>query len=270
MTPDTTTTVVMSTTAVVADADILPAMDSLGHRVKVEREARGWSQAELAKRVVRAGAKSMSQAGIHKLESKGHSEPKTIVHLAKALGLTPSWLQSGRGEKSAMRALSGATAADATPPERHRRPAGDTVEIAELEVHAGAGMGVDGDTAIMANEDASSVVGIHTMPAASFREAYGVSATRIKIIPVKGNSMEPKLWPGQRVMVDIEDKTPSPPGIFVVWDGLALVLKYVEVVANSEPLRVRISSANAAFLPYERTLGEAYINGRVIGVWARM
>lgn len=261
----------MSTTAVVAEMDILPAMDSLGHRVKTEREARSWSQAELAKRVVRAGAKSMSQAGIHKIESKGHSEPKTIVHIAKALGLTPSWLQSGRGEKSAMRALAGTTPTDSqSQPSRRPRSSGDTVEIVELEVHASAGMGIDGDAAIMANEDAGAIVGVHTMPAASFREAYGVSANRIKIIPVKGNSMEPKLWPGQRVMVDVEDKTPSPPGIFVVWDGLALVLKYVEVVANSEPLRVRISSANQAFLPYERTLGEAYINGRVIGVWARM
>lgn len=81
--------------------------------------------------------------------------------------------------------------------------------------------------------------------------------------------MEPELWPGQRVMVDVEDKTPSPPGIFVVWDGLGLVMKYVEVVANSEPLRVRISSAHPAFKPYERNIDEAHINGRVVGVWAK-
>lgn len=146
----------------------------------------------------------------------------------------------------------------------------DTISIYELEVHAGSGMGTDGDTALLATQEANAIVGIHTMPAASFREAYGISSTRIRIIPVKGNSMEPTLWPGQRVMVDIEDKTPSPPGIFVVWDGLALVLKFVEVVPNSEPLKVRISSANKNFLAYERTLDEAHINGRVVGVWARM
>ena len=131
-------------------------------------------------------------------------------------------------------------------------------------------MGVDGDGTLMASDEAVAVVGVHTMPTASFREAYGMASSRIRIIPVKGNSMEPRLWPGQRVMVDIEDRAPSPPGVFVIWDGLALVLKYVEVVPNSEPLRVRISSANKDFMAYERTLDEAHINGRVIGVWARM
>ncbi len=167
----------------------------------------------------------------------------------------------------------GCTLADLTgerPATREIKAAGDTIEIAELEVHAAAGMGVDGDGTVMANEEAVAVIGVHTMPTASFREAYGISSGRIRIIAVKGNSMEPRLWPGQRVMVDIEDKTPSPPGVFVIWDGLALVLKYVEVVANSDPLKVRISSANKDFMSYERTLDEAHINGRVVGVWARM
>lgn len=122
---------------------------------------------------------------------------------------------------------------------------------------------------MMAHE-ASAVIGVHTYPATSFREAYGINPGRVRIIPVRGTSMEPELWAGQRVMVDIEDRTPSPPGIFVVWDGLGLVLKFVEVVAGSDPIRVRISSAHKAFQPYERNLEEAHINGRVIGVWKRM
>jgi phage repressor protein C with HTH and peptisase S24 domain len=176
----------------------------------------------------------------------------TLRRIAKVLGCTVADLTGERATKT------------------ERRPDGDTIQIAELEVYAAAGMGVDGDGTIMERDEAVAVVGMHTMPTASFREAYGISSSRIRIIPVKGNSMEPRLWPGQRVMVDIEDKTPSPPGVFVVWDGLALVLKYVEVVPNSEPLRVRISSANKDFMAYERTLDEAHINGRVVGVWARM
>lgn len=147
----------------------------------------------------------------------------------------------------------------------------DVVSINELDVHVAAGNGVADDAGgLMAAHESASVVGVHTYPATSFREAYGMDPGRIKIIPVRGTSMEPELWAGQRVMVDIEDKQPSPPGIFVVWDGLGLVLKYVEVVANSDPIRVRISSAHQAFKPYERNLDEAYINGRVVGVWKRM
>lgn len=168
----------------------------------------------------------------------------------------------------------GCTVADLTgerPPAPSRRPVGDTVEINELDVHVAAGAGhADDAGGLMAAHEASAVIGVHSYPADSFREAYGINPGRVRIIPVRGTSMEPELWSGQRVMVDIEDKTPSPPGIFVVWDGLGLVLKYVEVIANSDPVRVRISSAHQAFKPYERNLEEAYINGRVIGVWKRM
>ena len=167
----------------------------------------------------------------------------------------------------------GCTAGDLTGDHPQSPPARDEsdnqISIPELDVHVSAGLGADDGHAIMAAYEQQAIVGMHTYPIESFREAFGTAPNRIRIIPVRGNSMEPELWAGQRVMVDIEDKTPSPPGIFVVWDGLGLVLKFIEVVANSDPLRVRITSAHHAFQPYERNLEEAYINGRVIGVWAR-
>jgi len=182
---------------------------------------------------------------------------RIIEATAKALGCTVEDMTDGRPKRKA-----------------HGRPDpqdGATVTVNELDVHVAAGSGMADDAGgLMEAHEASAVVGVHTYPAASFREAYGIDSARIKIIPVRGTSMEPELWSGQRVMVDVTDKTPSPPGIFVVWDGLGLVLKYVEVISNSEPLRVRISSAHQAFKPYERNVDEAYINGRVIGVWKRM
>ena len=167
----------------------------------------------------------------------------------------------------------GCTVADLTgehTPSQVATPPTNGVAIPELDVHAAAGLGSDEAATIMASYESSAVIGMHTYPIDSFREAYGVAPGKIRIIPVRGNSMEPELWSGQRVMVDVEDRIPSPPGIFVVWDGLGLVIKYVEVIPNSEPIRVRISSAHAAFRAYERNLEEAYINGRVIGVWKRL
>ena len=179
----------------------------------------------------------------------------TLMKIAKALGCTVADLTGER------------------PARQIRKLDSDsgTVSVNELDVHVAAGSGISDDAGgLMAAHEQSAVVGVHTYPAASFREAYGINPGHVRIVPVRGTSMEPELWAGQRVMVDIADKVPSPPGIFVVWDGLGLVLKYVEVVANSEPVRVRISSAHKAFQPYERNLDEAYINGRVIGVWKRM
>lgn len=189
------------------------------------------------------------------IEGKSKS-PKTatVGKIAKALGCTTADLLGERVSAPAA-----------------RRARGDVVEIPELDVHVMAGLGgADDGNTIMAAHEAAAIVGMHTFPVESFREAYGVDPGRIRLVPVRGNSMEPELWSGQRAMVDIQDKSPSPPGIFVVWDGLGLVLKYVEVIPNSDPLRVRISSAHQAFQPYERTLDEAHINGRVIGVWKRL
>jgi phage repressor protein C with HTH and peptisase S24 domain len=196
----------------------------------------------------------LSESFVRDILRKKSIAPKhdSLAKVARVLGCTLADLTGERG------------------PPRPPRPTGDTVSIYELDVHAGSGMGTDGETALLATHEDSAIIGVHTMPAASFREAYGVPSGHIRIIPVRGNSMEPTLWAGQRVMVDIEDKSPSPPGTFVVWDGLGLVLKFVEVVPNSDPLKVRISSANKNFMSYERTLDEAHINGRVVGVWARM
>ena len=134
-----------------------------------------------------------------------------------------------------------------------------TLKIEELDVRASAGDGLTGD-----NE---RVIGAWQVPSEVVRFYSTAPANDLRIITVMGDSMEPTLQPGQRVLVDTGDRTPSPPGVFVVWDGLGLVVKRVQVLAHSEPTRVRITSDNPKYEGYERTLAEAYIQGRVIGQW---
>lgn len=185
---------------------------------------------------------------------RGHSinpSHSVIAALAKALACTVADLTGERTPRPQPRSLT------------------DNVAINELDVHTRSGLGADFDGTLMRSEEATAIVGVHTYPAKSFREAYGVDPGRIKIIAVRGDSMEPKLWAGQRVMVDIEDQIPSPEGIFVVWDGLGLAIKRVQVVIGTDPLRVRISSENKSYEAFERLYTEAQINGRVIGIWSR-
>ncbi len=92
---------------------------------------------------------------------------------------------------------------------------------------------------------------------------------RVIVIEVIGDSMVPALNPGDRVVVDTADRTPSPPGMFVVWDGLGLVVKRVEYIAHSAPPILRLFSDNGHYAPYERSLGEAQIRGRVIAMCRR-
>src|SRR5690349_14131644 len=89
----------MSRTCVINNYASIAVMTNIGERVKGEREAKGWSQAELARRVTRAGY-SITQGGIAQIERRGDTEPKSIVQLAQALGVSVTWLQSSRGDKT--------------------------------------------------------------------------------------------------------------------------------------------------------------------------
>ncbi|HUB97192.1 MAG TPA: S24 family peptidase [Stellaceae bacterium] len=166
--------------------------------------------------------------------------------------LIPIFEQGGVGAADVY-ALAGVDAA--------QRPLGDEamLHIEELDVRAGAGAGLVGS-----NE---KVIAEWQVPTGIVRGYSTAPANEMRIITVMGDSMEPTLLPGQRVLVDTGDKKPSPPGIFVVWDGLGLVVKRVQVLPHTEPTRVRIASDNDKYEPYERTLEEAYIQGRVIGQW---
>jgi phage repressor protein C with HTH and peptisase S24 domain len=76
--------------------------------------------------------------------------------------------------------------------------------------------------------------------------------------------MSPVLESYDRVLVDTSDRTPSPPGIFVLYDGLGLVVKRVEHVPHSEPARFVVASANPDYGRYELGADELYIVGRAV------
>jgi phage repressor protein C with HTH and peptisase S24 domain len=136
--------------------------------------------------------------------------------------------------------------------------------IREYDVGASAGHGAEppvlnggGETPILAEWSMpEDLVRAHTTP-----------GRRLALIRVEGNSMEPDYHPGERVLVDLSRRKPSPPGEFVIWDGMGLVLKRVELVPGSEPKRIRLISINPGYTPYEVDLDEHTIVARVIGKW---
>ena len=75
-------------------------METLAERVTAEREAKGWSQERLAEEVTRRGFK-IGQSAIGNIESGTSKQPKCIVQLGAALGVSPEWLQKGKGDKFA-------------------------------------------------------------------------------------------------------------------------------------------------------------------------
>jgi phage repressor protein C with HTH and peptisase S24 domain len=181
------------------------------------------------------------------------------VRAGRRTGVTVEWLLYGKGK--------GPARFEGLPPKEPTQltfaDAG-TVDIPELEVHAMAGQGADGQYEIMQEAASDTVIGKYSFPAAGFRQAFGANASEVVVAEVMGDSMLPTLYPGQKVMVHITDRRPTPPGLFYVWDGMGLVIKRIELIPGSNPPTLRIKSDNPKYDTYERTVEEAYINGRII------
>ncbi|WP_020591449.1 XRE family transcriptional regulator [Kiloniella laminariae] len=147
--------------------------------------------------------------------------------------------------------------------------------VAEIDVRGGMGGG--GEAGVAYHPDgkgdvsiADDIRGNWSLPSEYLRTELHVQPTAARIIEVQGDSMTPTLVSGDRVMIDINDQRPTPPGIFALWDGFGVVVKRIEHIPNSDPPLLRISSDNANHAEYQRTFDEVNIIGRVIWFGRRM
>jgi phage repressor protein C with HTH and peptisase S24 domain len=85
----------------------------------------------------------------------------------------------------------------------------------------------------------------------------------LRIMHVEGDSMMPTLHDGDILLVDMGRRAPTPPGIFVLHDGMGLVAKRLEHIPNSEPPRLRIISDNTFYAPYEGIAEQVNVIGRI-------
>jgi hypothetical protein len=102
------------------------------------------------------------------------------------------------------------------------------------------------------------------MPASLLRAHTQAAPEKIRIFTVQENAMAPDFMPGEQVLVDMSDAKPSPPGVFVVSDGLGHIVRQCEYMPHSRPPTVRLSARNNAYEPHILALPKAGIIGRVI------
>ena len=129
-----------------------------------------------------------------------------------------------------------------------------------MEVSAGAGA--------LAQEFVSETAIWH-WPENMIRHEAGAEPGNLRILRVRGNSMEPELRDGDRIVVDVSRRLPATGQTFVLWDGIGLVVKHVEVVRgdaadDGEPPRLRLISANPDYAPYSCLARDAHILGKVV------
>lgn len=73
---------------------------SLDQRVKACRDAKGWSQGDLAQAVTKLGGK-LSQQNVANIESGLVKKPGALLYIAQALGVNAPWLLTETGPKEA-------------------------------------------------------------------------------------------------------------------------------------------------------------------------
>ncbi len=184
------TNVITIITYVINSRYILNRMETLGDRVSAERKARGWTQAQLAERVTRAGYK-IGQAGIAQIERRGETAPKGIVQLAAALEVAIQWLQTGRGAKATAGAAAAEGGAASDLPHQRALPVETLAGPPDVPIWASAEAGEDGS--IIITPDPVDYVS-RPRHLQSVKDPYG--------FVIVGSSMSPALEDGDTVIIN--------------------------------------------------------------------
>jgi hypothetical protein len=87
----------------------------------------------------------------------------------------------------------------------------------------------------------------------------------IKIFKVSERAMEPDFKEGEYVLVDLSDKMPWPPGVFLVSDGFGEMFRNCSLVPKANPPAVLISAIQKGFMSQTLKLEDYLIKGRIIG-----
>ena len=144
---------------------------------------------------------------------------------------------------------------------RRVAPEGSPVPLAgipEVEVEASAGPGA------LAEEFVAEKARWF-LPEGMIRYEGGAAPDAIRVLRVRGVSMEPELSEGDRVLVDTSRRIPATGEMFVLWDGNGLVVKRLEPANDTggEPA-LRLKSTNPGYADYTCLAQDVHIVGKVL------
>ena len=151
------------------------------------------------------------------------------------------------------------------PPSRREPEAAEAPGYFSIPVHdvrASAGQG--------AMIDVESEVGRWPFPVDYLKGALSLRTRQLSLIEVIGDSMEPTLRSGDRILVDLGDQSIEQGGVFAIYDGTVTVVKRIEKVPGSEPAEVVLMSDNPLHNDYRVLADMVHVAGRVVWFGRRM
>lgn len=204
-------------------------MDTLAARLKIARENKGLSQAQLADMI------GLSQQSVAKIENGETLQPRKIKEIAKALDVSQKWLQLGIEENGVISSYVVEELEEA------KLDPAVFADIPVLDIELSAGNGCEA-------EIVESIVDSFPLRRADLRKA-GVSPTNARIVKIWGNSLLPVLNNGDHVAVDMSQSKPIRDGdLYALRDG---VLLRVKVLINQPDGGLMLRSFNKEEYPDE-------------------
>lgn len=193
-------------------------MTTLGQRLKQAREAAGVSQGKLAEAV---GMRQPSIQAIEKGEVRG---TKHLLAIARALSVDPDWLETGR--------------ANPAPAARHAPAVASIIEfegdayarlpLYDIRAQAGRGsLAYDGEP-----------IGWRVFDLNWIKTVSRAPIEQLKVVEVAGDSMEPTLYKGDHVLVDLGNRAIAQHGLFVLRLDESLMVKRVQKLFATGTVRI--------------------------------
>lgn len=217
----------------------LSADNAIGQRLKAEMKKRGISSARLA---TDAGVKT---SFIYDVISGKSANPSTVklARVADSLGVS----------------LKSLVETSALPPDAPAQALGESSDFILLP-H----LVVD-----ISHAEPTVTTVQHGDEPGAFRRSWisqhlKLDPDTIQWLQIAGDSMEPTLHHGDYVLVDTKNTNPTPPGVFILYDGYGLSAKRLELLTHTEQPRIRVLSDNTQYTIYEKSVDDICIIGRVV------
>lgn len=171
---------------------LITDVNTIAYRLKLARELREWTQDDLAE------AAGVSQGTIGNIESGLRKRPRDLLAIAKALNVSPSWLQDGFGQMDEaipysentvkLSDFSGSTVFAYSDKTFSRAPAVEWAHLGDVLLTSNKKLGHESFQAFMPSRD---------------------HGENVKLVRVEDDSLAPRIARGDWVAIDPDNRKPE-------------------------------------------------------------
>lgn len=215
--------------------------NTLGERLENIRKDKGLNQSDISRHM------GVSRSAVA-LWCQGATSPsiERTKELARFLEVSPEWLAFGTKGKERKIYIEKPSSEDAF---------GDVIN----EIHP------------QAKDDRETIAHRWALPANLTQIEMRTKPSDVDVFEIMDETLAPVLRRGDRTFVDRTRRTPSPDGMFGLWNGIAVEFKNVHFIPHSEPRMVLLSAGAPDGEESEKVeLDSLEIIGRVVGVWKKV